>query len=244
MLNYIIQRFSPKNNSKPTIEISEPTIEAPLPSTIIPRKIISKRLSIPLKILVFADLHYNEDEKLEILRSLSRDEYDVILFAGDNRFDYILEICSILDGEKYGVTGNHDRPDVISKHGAVDMHGEVITVNGVRIAGFNGSHKYKESKSPLYTQEESIEVADSIEEADILLSHAGAYGVYPEHDDDETHCGLRGIKKYLENNDVKYHIHGHLHQNSITQLEDGTNIICVHGAVLINTIDNSIRQLF
>jgi len=124
----------------------------------------------------------------------------------------------------------------------MDIHGTIIHKDGIRIAGFGGSHKYKDKNYPLFTQEESKEIAASIKEADILLSHTSPKGLYGT--DDIAHIGLEGISDYINNNDVKLNIHGHFHEDSYTVMEDGTVVIGVCGAVIIHTSDYSVRKIF
>jgi Icc-related predicted phosphoesterase len=201
-----------------------------------------KEIGKSAKLLCFLDLHYVSDENLAKLREISPTDYDIILCCGDNRFDYLYEINHVLEGNKYGILGNHDKWDVLDNENIENIHGEVIEVNGIKIAGFQGSNKYKSKDYPSFTQEESQIEADKIPRADILISHTSPYGIYGE--EDTSHIGLRGITKYIVDNDVKLNIHGHYHTNTNTVLEDGTVILGLQGAVIIDTTDYSIRRIF
>ena len=113
--------------------------------------------------------------------------------------------------------------ETLDHFGLTDLNGKVITVNGIRFGGIQGSYKYKPSAFPSFTQQESREFLDKMGEVDILLSHSA-----PLIDNaivNIVHRGLVGITEYLYENHVPYNIHGHNHNTSDSYLKNGTKVI-------------------
>lgn len=93
-----------------------------------------------------------------------------------------------------------------------------------------GSNKYKEGNYGMQTQEESLELAEKMEEADILISHDRAY-IYDSKDN--VHDGLKGITDYIYKNHVPIHIHGHFHEEMEEILKNGTKSIGLYQIKLL-----------
>jgi Icc-related predicted phosphoesterase len=135
----------------------------------------------------------------------------------------------------YGVLGNHDGFELYDMYGIDNIHGKVVEVNGVKIAGIQGSLRYKNSFAPLYDDDESVEIADCMEAANILISHDGPK--FFHGDRDFAHSGLEGITHYCQKHNVPLNIHGHHHENMSGALENGTKSICCYGVKVIDTQD-------
>ena len=138
----------------------------------------------------------------------------------------------------YGVLGNHDVFDLYDRCGVENIHGKVVEVNGIRLAGIQGSLRYKDSDMPLYTDKESVEIAEKMNAANILISHDS-----PKHfhcNESLAHSGLQGITRYCEKHSVPLNIHGHFHENAIGALGNGTNVICCYGAQIVEITPSGI----
>ena len=138
----------------------------------------------------------------------------------------------------YGVLGNHDSFELYDRTGIENIHGKVVEVNGVRIAGMQGSLRYKDSYFPFYTDEESVEIAEQLEAADILVSHD-----YPKNlhgSEDFAHSGLQGITYYCEKYNLPLNIHGHYHDNGYFVLENGTRSIECYKSKILEISPNGI----
>lgn len=193
------------------------------------QQISSLPINFSLKMLIITDTHgcLNPSE-------IPQDKFDVCLLLGDLFKDDIMIIKEkIINIPIYGVLGNHDGFELYDKYGIENIHGKVVEVNGVRIVGIQGSLRYKYSDMPLYTDEESVEIAEKMEEADILISHDSPK--YLHGDNDFAHSGLQGITRYCEKWNVPLNIHGHHHDNMRSVLENGTTSICCYGVRLIDT---------
>ena len=183
-----------------------------------------------LKILFIADTHNclkNDNENLKYIKM--QKDYDCCILLGDHSANDLEEILNIIPVNKiYGVLGNHDSWDKYNIYGIYDIGGKVVEINGMKLAGISGAFKYKDSKDDaLYTHEESIEIANKIKSADILITHDKAF---TEDRHNPAHDGLKGITKYLYENHIPLHIHGHLHEESEEILKNGTKSICLYMA--------------
>ena len=113
----------------------------------------------------------------------------------------------------------------------ISLHLKVIDCNGVKIAGFQGGFRYSEKDLPMYTQEESINMAEQLEYADIIVSHGKAY--VTEDIREPSHNGLKGISSYLCKNGVPYMVHGHIHIEETYQLPNGTKTYSIYRYIII-----------
>ena len=186
-----------------------------------------------LDILVISDTHNCLNNNQEILNKLQlyKDTYDICLLLGDISGNDIEIILNYISTEKiYGILGNHDSLDKLDYYDITNIHGSVITINDVKIAGIQGSCKYKEGDYALYTHAESIKIAEEIEKADILISHDIPF---VKNTNNKAHDGLIGLTYYIYKNNIPINLHGHLHNNDIKYLKNGTKVIGVYGCELI-----------
>ncbi len=193
---------------------------------------ISKKMfNRDIRLLVIADahgtIHFHED----LISEYKDSNYDLCCILGDvTEYDYEVILKYIPKEKIVALLGNHDKKDVIDKFDLYNLNGNTIVLNGVRIGGIQGSHKYKNEDYPMYTHEESIELLDSMETVDILLSHDKPFTI---DTGDNVHDGLKGITKYIYDRKVPINIHGHLHKSSLTNLKNGTCVKCVYLCELV-----------
>ena len=161
-------------------------------------------------------------------------DIDVCLLLGDLSIrDIAIVKEKIGNIPVYGVLGNHDGFELYDRFGIENIHGKVVEIDGVRIAGMQGAFRYKDTNFPFYTDDESVEIAEEMDGADILISHD-----YPKDfhkNTDWAHSGLQGITHYCEKHRVPLNIHGHFHNNLSGVLENGTRTICCYRATIIDT---------
>jgi len=184
--------------------------------------------SFGIKILFITDTHNclaYTDKYLNYLKSISPTDYDICIVLGDVSGLDIDAIKSLIPAEKlYGIAGNHDSRNIMEANNITDIHGKIIECKGIKIAAIMGSNRYKQGDYGMLTQEESLEIAESMADADILVSHDKAY-IWDKNDD--VHDGLKGITYYLYKNHIPLHIHGHLHEEFEETLKNGTKSICL-----------------
>lgn len=193
-----------------------------------------KKINNHINILVFSDTHnsyaYNTTE-LENIKNLN---YDICLLLGDHSLTDIQEILKVVPLNKvYGLRGNHDKLDDLSYCKIKNLHLNPIEINGFKIAGIQGSSKYRNSPTtaPIFTQEESLELAKSLNDVDIIISHDTYYF---DEVGDISHQGMKGITEAIYRNHSPIHIHGHLHSNEDRIMLNGTKSYGVYGIKIIN----------
>ena len=180
-----------------------------------------------------ADTHNCLKDGNEILKYIQEQkDYDYCILLGDHSASDIEEILKVIPLNKIcGILGNHDSWNKYDIYGITNISGKVINIKGIRIAGISGGHKYKNSNEyVLYTHEESIQIANNIEKADILITHDKPF-IQDNHN--SAHDGLKGITEYIYKNHIALHIHGHLHENKEEILRNGTKSICLYMAKLL-----------
>lgn len=181
----------------------------------------------PFKMLCIADLHDYDERQIEKIRQM---EYDVCLLLGDIPHKALLEIKKA-NGDRplYGVCGNHDDWDTLTRVGITDIHCKAVEVCGITIAGFSGSNRYKNGDYCMMTQKESIKAAKEIPPCDVLITHDSKYKYWIPPDD--AHLGLKGISKYISKNKPQMHLFGHYHQRAVHK-HKSTLSVCVYGIEL------------
>lgn len=186
---------------------------------------IPANIATTVKLLVIADTH--GCLKCEDIPS---EAVDACILLGDLTPRDIDIVKQAVDAQIYGVLGNHNAFDTYQKRGIPNIHGKVIEINGLRIAGLQGCCRYKNLNAPLYTDEESIQIANTLAPADVLISHDGPKGFHGC--EDLAHSGLQGITDYCKNNNVQLNIHGHYHRNLWGKIEN-TLVACCYGVNVI-----------
>lgn len=148
-------------------------------------------------------------------------DVDVIFALGDmSEREQLLLKQYYADIPRYALLGNHDYYGQLEETGLPDINGKMVVINGVSFTGIYGSIKYKNTDAPMMTDEESVKVAKTLPECDILLSHDKA----KKAGDEGSHAGLEGITWYLLNRQPVYHFHGHLHENMIENVANVPSI--------------------
>ncbi len=198
--------------------------------------------SAHIKLLVIADTHGYLAIKPELqdrLKSIT--DYDLCCTLGDITYSDYEEILKNISREKIvGLLGNHDGADVLKHYSIKDLNGNIITINGVKIGGIQGSFRYKDEDYPSFTHAESYEFLSRMDKVDILLSHSGPFW---NHNTDPVHNGLKGITIYLYQKKVPINIHGHLHKTESKVMKNGTQVECVHGVELLELKDGKIKLI-
>lgn len=190
-----------------------------------------KQYRLGLTILAIADTHgYFVKEEIE---PFINEKIDICFFLGDVFPDDITIIKKYISSDipMIGILGNHDDWNLLEKYNITNVHGKVENIKGINIAGIQGSLRYKDSDYPLITDDESCQIASSMQAADILISHD-----CPKHQHGRSnfaHSGLQGITEYCIKNSIPVHLYGHHHVNKETYMTNGTRSICTHRIQLL-----------
>ena len=181
-----------------------------------------------IKILIVSDLHHMGSAKIKD-KMLKANElnYDAILSLGDVTEEDFKYIKMYSKSNIYGVLGNHDDFHTLKSASVTNLHQNATSIDTFKIAGFEGSFYYKDGFYPSFDQEESLEEYEDIPKTDILISHAGTVELYPSTIG--GHQGLMGIDKFILDNNIKLHFHGHIHKNLTNRLSNGSFSICCFG---------------
>lgn len=199
-----------------------------------------------MKILLLSDLHSVRHESWQNFLKLDENSFDIIVTLGDINGLYLKQLRdAFINSKIFGVLGNHDQKGKLSHYNIDDIHNKVISVNGIKMVGLEGSFKYKEKESvPLYDQYEMHDICENIEKVDIVLSHNSPMGI---HDSDATediaHIGFMAIRDYIKKHNPKYSIHGHQHIDKETNYL-GTKVIGVYGASILDIESGQIIKIF
>lgn len=185
-----------------------------------------------INLLIITDTHNCLCHDKESIAKIKNAKYDLCLILGDVTNSDINEILKLVPYNKiYGLLGNHDGLDRFEESKIRNLNGQVITVNDVKIAGLQGSHRYKTGDYGMYTHEESIKIANEMPGADILVSHDKPFTI---NNNDNVHDGLKGVTYYCYKNHVKLEIHGHLHEETEEELKNGTRVLGKYKVDVLN----------
>jgi Icc-related predicted phosphoesterase len=175
---------------------------------------------------------------------------DLVLGCGDLPYEYLDFIATRLGAPLYAVHGNHDVPPeraddpaIASWWRGIDLHGRVVNVAGLLVAGLGGSPRY--SGGPYQFTESDMYLAilgmlpslvvNRLRRGrflDVLVTHAPPRGVHDQ--DDVAHRGFRALRLFLRLFHPRIHLHGHTHvydSRTVTRTPvNGTLVVNAYGA--------------
>ena len=153
-------------------------------------------------------------------------DIDLIVGCGDLPYEYLEHMVSALNLDLLYVPGNHD-PAYSPAQGKTFVHGgtnldlKVIRLQGMLLAGFGGSIRYRPDAPNQYSQTDAYLRAASLtprlllnrarygRTLDVLITHSPPLGI---HDDDSAaHRGLSAINWLISWARPRFHLHGHMH---------------------------------
>lgn len=170
---------------------------------------------------------------------------DLLVGCGDLPYYYLDFLTSALDAPLVYVHGNHDKTKQYGAdggvwkgvRGGVNIHGRVMQVKGLLIAGLEGSMRYKAHSDFMYTESEMrLAIAQMAPRLlwnrrrygralDILVTHSPPFGIHDQPD--LPHTGFKVFLSFLKMFRPRYLLHGHIHvyrQDTVTttRYEDTT----------------------
>ncbi len=198
-----------------------------------------------VKMIVFADLHTDCTDKIKSI-DFSSYNADVCFTLGDIDYDQLCCIKKSVSVPIYGVGGNHDEIGMLAECGIIDAENAEINIadelgRSYMITGISGSSKYKDGNFCMLTQRQSLTICKKLIDADILISHDCAYGLYGDKYD-AANCGLKGISKYIKTHNPIACIHGHNHENAV-KIHKKTIDICVFGCSIISFVNGRLSEI-
>lgn len=194
-------------------------------------------------LLVLSDIH---GDRLELDPSY---QPDFVLFLGDIPSHVIQDVDTKFSCPKFGVLGNHDGLDYFDGTSVLNLHGNVVQVDGITFAGFGGSPRYNEWKDDVqFTEDEARAFLDQLGYVDVFLAHSNAKGIGTVRearvienplDDfmyrsrrtgmDTAHDGFQALADYIHRAQPAYVLHGHIHREWNQQVGE-TVVHAVHKA--------------
>ncbi|GEM45714.1 metallophosphoesterase family protein [Deinococcus cellulosilyticus] len=181
-------------------------------------------------------------------------EVDLVLAAGDLPAYYLEFLASTLPVPVLYIPGNHrdeftlnDQHELVPPGGVENVHGRVVEVAGLTIAGWGGVPRYRESDHGHYTPWQAkvgmwrlgMQMKmKRIRKLDIFLTHAPPLG---EHaGSDYAHRGCPDLTHFMHQHQPRYMVHGHIHEyeGKKIQYQDGpTQVINAYGYRILEVED-------
>ncbi|MHB0856218.1 MAG: metallophosphoesterase [Anaerolineae bacterium] len=183
-------------------------------------------------------------------------DVDLVLSCGDLPIDYLEYIVTMLSKPLYYVHGNHVQsrraefgaPPKTEPEGCVNLHRRTANHNGLLIAGFQGSMRYREGDYQ-YTQTEMQWLVNLMAPklwlnklrygrfVDILITHAPPYQI---HDgEDLCHQGFDAFLRFMACFQPRYLIHGHTH----LYRQDARRVTRYRQTLVVNTYGYQIIEI-
>ncbi|MCP4425641.1 MAG: metallophosphoesterase [Chloroflexi bacterium] len=170
-------------------------------------------------------------------------DIDLLIGCGDLPYYYLDFLVSALNKPMVYVLGNHDRGPQYTADGGVmtgvrggwNIHARAMNVDGLLIAGLEGSMRYRAHTPLMYTEAEMRQQIPRLvprlllnrqrygRYLDILVTHSPPLGVHDRSD--TAHTGFKIFHTFIKLFKPRYLLHGHIHiyrQDEIreTQVEE------------------------
>jgi len=143
-------------------------------------------------------------------------DIDLVLSAGDLPPEYLDFLATTLGAPVVYVRGNHDGDFERQRYaGLENVHGRIVRVKGLTIAGFEGSRRYNDGPVQYSERQMRAIFAQVLLKTvrrgtpDLVLTHAPPAGV---HDGgDLCHHGFETFNAAIRAWSPAYFVHGHVH---------------------------------
>lgn len=174
-------------------------------------------------------LHYSDRIASNFMDLYS--QCDVLVTTGDLTTQDFHGLENIVNKKMaLGVYGNHDSGNYMENLGIINLHNKVYEFGGSKWGGFQGCLKYKDSPV-MYTEQEAKLWADTFPFVDILLLHAGPFGMLDDPSD-KIHLGNLDIRRYVLEKKPKVVFCGHQYSDDFMDL-GVTKLYRTYGARII-----------
>lgn len=174
-------------------------------------------------------LHYSDKFSSNFLNLYH--QCDVLITTGDLNLSDVAVLEEVKDKKPaFGVYGNHDSGNYMEGLGIINLHNKVYEYGGLKWGGFQGCLKYKEDPL-MYTEEEAKIWADTFPYVDVLLLHAGPFGMLDDPSD-QIHIGNLDVRRYVLEKKPKFVFCGHQYSDDFMEVEN-TKIYRTYGARII-----------
>jgi Icc-related predicted phosphoesterase len=203
-----------------------------------------------VRILAVSDV---EDEAITASLPARAGSVDLVLGCGDLTYDYLDFVATAVAAPIRAVHGNHDvpleqldDPAIRTWWDGIDLHGRVVSIDGILVGGLQGSPRY--SDGPFQSGELDmwlaiLRMAPGLivnrllrgRFLDVLVTHAPPRGIHDRTD--RAHLGFVAFRTFLRWFHPRYHLHGHTHvydARTVTETRLGdTTVVNAYGAKTI-----------
>ena len=141
---------------------------------------------------------------------------DLIIACGDLKAEYLEFLVTMAGCPLLYIHGNHDEWPR-EPEGCICIDNDVVTYNGLRIAGLPGCYRYRDGKY-MFTERQMEGMVRRLKlpifrrrGVDILVTHAPARHLNDM--DSVAHRGFECFNTLLEHYRPMLYLHGHIHTN-------------------------------
>lgn len=172
-----------------------------------------------MKILCVSDVILPQMENADALRRNYKG-VDLCISCGDMPAPYLEYIVEVLDIPLFYVRGNHDQAYSEDHPGGENLHHRIVTYEGLRIAGLEGSIRYNDGAIQYSEWEMALMVYKMgpgvmLRRArgkfiDLFVTHSPPWQIH-DLPADRAHRGFHAFRQFIEWYHPRYLIHGHVH---------------------------------
>ncbi len=184
-----------------------------------------------MKVLAISDIHGNFYRLGKLVESLKKKSFDLIIIVGDltnfgsmNEAKEVLDIISKINHKAlFYVPGNCDPRELLTRavptYETSWLHGRIVIHENLILAGIGGSNPSPFNTPSELTEEEIqrllLRISKSWKDlrgSRLLLSHTPPYGTLLDVTYYGDHVGSKALRSFLEHEDVRLCICGHIHE--------------------------------
>lgn len=136
---------------------------------------------------------------------------ELLIFLWDLYYQDVEQVKNYPNIPAIGVYGNHCDGRYLEDNGIRNLHLKTWEYKGVTFWGFEGYVRYKKGMFQ-YTQEEALELIQSLPRVDILICHCPPFWIN-EGKIDHAHIGFQATLEYIKKFKPKYLFHGHTYDD-------------------------------
>jgi len=170
---------------------------------------------------------------------------DLIVACGDLPPEYLGHLAHAFNTPLYFVKGNHDiRSENYPPGGCTDLNGRILTFQGVRFIGLEGSMWYNGGPNQ-YTETQMKARIRRLRPAiwwhrgvDVVITHAPPLGIHDGQD--LCHRGFACYRWFIQKYRPRLFLHGHIHAHF---RDDDDRVSVVEETRVINTYGYHVLEI-
>lgn len=178
----------------------------------------SKTLSGTSKLKILAVSDFIEADLKEKIKTKTLEPVDLVISCGDLPPEYLALLRDRIDKPLFYVKGNHDlRYSRYNPPGCNNIHGRIMSFNGFRILGLEGSMWYNGGVNQ-YTDLQMKKLIRRLwfsiwrkGGVDIVVTHAPPRHIHDK--EDLCHMGFESFVTLIHKRKPKVFVHGHIHDD-------------------------------